>query len=221
MSRPVVVLRPEPGNGATVKRLAAAGLTTIALPLFKVRPVDWALPDSTCYDALLLTSANTIRFGGAQLAALRALPVLAVGAATAEAARQAGFRVEAVGEGGVAALLDTAETKRFQRLLYLGGRDRMVEPGGVVTAAITVYASEALAVDTDALRRIENAVVLLHSARAASRLNVLARINRSTVRLAAISAAVAEAAGEGWGQHAVATLPTDAALVALAARLAD
>lgn len=221
MSRPVVVLRPEPGNSATVKRLATAGLTTIALPLFEVCPVDWALPEIARYDALFLTSANTVRFGGAQLAELRALPVLAVGEATAEAARQAGFAVEAVGEGGVKVLLDTAEAGRFQRLLYLGGRDRMVEPGGAVMTAITVYASEALAVETDELRRIENAVVLLHSARAASRLDALATVDRSTVRLAAISGAVAEAAGEGWGQRAMAAALTDAALVALAARLAD
>lgn len=221
MSRPVVVLRPEPGNSATVERLGAAGLTAIALPLFEVRPVDWALPAVENYGALLLTSANTLRFGGAQLTALRALPVLAVGEATAEAARRAGFVVEAVGAGGVAALLDAAEAGQFRRLLYLGGRDRMIEPGGAVATAITVYASEALAVEADDMRRLESVVVMLHSARAASRLDALAGIDRSTVRLAAISGAVAGAAGEGWGQRAIAATPTDAALVALAARLAD
>jgi len=221
MSRPVVVLRPEPGNRATVQRLGAAGLKAIALPLFAVRPVDWALPDIDGYDAMLLTSANALRFGGARLAALRALPVLAVGAATAAAARQAGFDVEAIGEGGVAALLDTSEARRFTRLLHLGGRDRMIEPGGTVTTAITVYASEALAVGADELRRMENAVVMLHSGRAASRLDALADIDRGTVRLAAISDTVAVAAGEGWGRCAAAAAPTDEALVALAARLAD
>jgi uroporphyrinogen-III synthase len=90
-----------------------------------------------------------------------------------------------------------------------------------VATAITVYSSEALAVGTQDLRRIEHAVVLLHSVRAASRLDALADIDRATVRLAAISDAVAEAAGENWGQCAIAAAPDDAALVALAARLAD
>lgn len=221
MSRPVVVLRPEPGNRATVERLTAAGLSAIALPLFEVRPVDWALPAMENYDALLLTSANTLRFGGPHLAALRGLPVLAVGAATAEAARDNGFDVVAVGEGGVEELLDMPAANRFRRLLHLAGRDRTEPPRGAVAAAITVYASEALAIGTDDLRRIEHAVVLLHSVRAASRLDALADINRATVRLAAISDAVAEAAGENWGQCAIAAAPDDAALVALAARLAD
>jgi uroporphyrinogen-III synthase len=112
--------------------------------------------------------------------------------------------------------------KRFGRLLHLAGRDRTEAPRGAVATAITVYASEALAVDTDDLRRIEHAVVLLHSVRAASRLDALADdIDRATVRLAAISDAVAQAAGDNWGRCAIAAAPDDAALVALAARLAD
>jgi len=222
MSRPIVVLRPEPGNAATVERLTAAGLSAIALPLFEVRPVDWVLPAMENHDALLLTSANTLRFGGTQLAALRGLPVLAVGAATAEAARRNGFAVVAVGEGGVEELLDMPAAKRFRRLLHLAGRDRTEAPRGAVATAITVYASEALVVGTDDLHRIEHAVVLLHSVRAASRLDALTTdVDRATVRLAAISDAVAQAAGDNWGQCAIAAAPDDAALVALAARLAD
>ena len=48
----------------------------------------------------MLTSANAIRHGGAGLERLRSLPVHAVGEATAAAAREAGFAVAGIGEGG-------------------------------------------------------------------------------------------------------------------------
>ena len=39
MSRPIAVLRPEPGNGATVAAIEAAGGMAIRLPLFAAAPV--------------------------------------------------------------------------------------------------------------------------------------------------------------------------------------
>ena len=63
-------------------------------------------------------------------------------------------------------------------------------------------------------------VALLHSARAARRLAALVDGRRSAISLAALSPAVAAAAGAGWGHVAAADAPSDAALVALAATLA-
>jgi uroporphyrinogen-III synthase len=222
MSRAVVVLRPEPGNRATVDRLGAAGLTAIPMPLFEIRAIDWTPPSPDHYDALLLTSANAVRFGGEGLAAVRALPALAVGAATAEAARRAGFDVRLIGGDGAAALLESIAAQRYRRLLHLGGRDRTIAPSDAVATTIAVYASDARAVDAEDLRRIENAVVLVHSPRAGSRLGDLVRgVDRLGARLAAISRAAAEAAGAGWAACRIAAAPTDAALVELAGRLAD
>ena len=64
MTRPIAVLRPEPGNAATADRIAALGLAAIRLPLFEVRALDWAPPDPAGFDALLLTSANAPRLAG-------------------------------------------------------------------------------------------------------------------------------------------------------------
>ena len=63
----VVILRPEPGASATLARAAAAGIAAVAIPLFAIAPVDWVAPDAKAYDALLLTSANAVRFAGEQL----------------------------------------------------------------------------------------------------------------------------------------------------------
>ena len=119
MTRLLAVLRPEPGNAATAARIEALGLRAIRLPLFAVRALDWIRPDPATHDALVLTSANAIRFGGAGLAVIRHLPVLAVGPKTAEIARAAGFDVMAVGDGDAAALIALAEARGIDRALHL------------------------------------------------------------------------------------------------------
>jgi uroporphyrinogen-III synthase len=62
VTRVVAVLRPEPGNAATCARAATAGFAPLALPFFAVRAIAWATPDPAHYDALVLTSANALRF---------------------------------------------------------------------------------------------------------------------------------------------------------------
>jgi uroporphyrinogen-III synthase len=220
MTRRVAVLRPEPGNRATVAALARAGLEAIALPLFEIVPVAWTPPDPAGFDGLLLTSANAVRCAGAGLAALAGLPVFAVGEATAQAARDAGLAVVAVGEDGVAAIVAMAAGRGRRRLVHLAGRDRIGGAAGVV--AVTVYESRDRAIEPAGLLAVEGQVALLHSPRAACRFAALASaIDRASVRLAALGPAVAEAAGAGWGEVAVAARRDDAALVALARRLAD
>lgn len=209
MTRPALVLRPEPGASATLARLAEAGVRGIAMPLFAVRPMAWTLPPGPV-DALLLTSANAVRHGG-DLGAVRHLPVVAVGAATAALAREAGLDVRWTGAGDAAAA--TALVAPGTRLLHLAGRERVALPG---VAAVTVYASVPLDVQAGALSVASGAIVLLHSARAAARFATLAA-GVPDVRLAALSAGVAAAAGRGWAEVSVASVPTDEALVALAA----
>lgn len=216
MTRPLAVLRPEPGNGATADRIERLGLQAIRLPLFAVRALNWIPPDPAEHDALLLTSANAVRFGGPDLAALLPLPVLAVGEKTAETARRGGFDVMAAGNGDAAAMLALAGKKGLSRVLHLGGRDRAIEPHGPVTRAIAVYASEEVPVSAESIGHLRGATALLHSARAAARLGALVDANaiaRSTIAIAALSPAVAAAAGTGWAMVAVAAAPTDAALI--------
>ena len=221
MTRSVAVLRPEPGNAASAARVEAAGLVAIRLPLFSIDALDWTIPDPARFDALVLTSANAPRLAGPGLDALASLPVFAVGPATAEAAKAHGLTIAETGEGDGADLVATLAARGFTRALLLGGRDRQLQVGGVITAAITVYASDPLPVDGAAIESLAGTVALLHSARAAQRLAALAGPVRPSIRLATISAAVADAAGPGWQYVAAAASPDDTALVALARRLAD
>lgn len=221
MTRRVAVLRPEPGNRATVAALSEAGLEAIALPLFEIVPVAWTPPDPAAHDGLLLTSANALRYAGPALGRFAALPVFAIGAATAVEAHRAGLDLVATGSDGIAEIVATAVAGGHRRLLHLAGRDRVPTPAGV-SAVVTVYESREIDRTPADLRPIEGGVAVLHSPRAARRLVALAEtIDRGTVRLAALSSAIAEAAGTGWAEIAVAATRDDAALVALARRLAD
>lgn len=210
--RPLVVLRPEPGASRTAARAAAMGLEVRLIPLFTIVPVDWAAPDPAEFDALVLTSANAVRHGGEQLAKLRALPVHAVGGATAALAREAGFSVVSVGEGGSR---DMA-LPQGQRLLHLTGRNHLQTKAAT---AIPVYEARAIS-EPPGLEGIDDCVVAVHSPRAGHRLAQLVEARRR-ILVAAISPAAAAACGEGWRRVEAAPQPSDSALLALAARLCE
>jgi uroporphyrinogen-III synthase len=215
----ILILRPEPGAGESARRCAALGLPCRIVPLFATEAVDWAAPAAAGFDALLLTSANAVRHAarhpGGELAALSALPCWCVGAATADAARQAGLAVARTGNAGVQSLIDHAPPAR---LLWLAGEDHSalaMPPGGAVTV-VPVYRAAPLPVAPAALAGGE--VALLHSPRAAARLAEIAP-DRGALALVAISAATARAAGPGWRAVRVAPRPDDSEMVAIAAEL--
>lgn len=221
MSR-VIVLRPEPGACETVKRAKARGLDISSIPLFVIEPLDWQAPEASEFDAILLTSANAVRAAGEQLKDYRGLPAYAVGKATADAARDAGFDIAGSGDAGVERLLGSLEAELT--LLHLCGEDR-ADPPDVrqKLIAVPVYRSRAIEPAPE-VRDATGAVVLVHSARAGKRFAELAekqRLDRRDVAIAAISAAAAEAAGGGWKAIEHPDQPTDDALLALAERLCD
>jgi uroporphyrinogen-III synthase len=215
MTRPVLVLRPQPGADATAGRARSMGLEAIIAPLFGIAARDWAMPD-TSVEALLVTSANAARALGPQVP--RSLPVYAVGEATAQAMRSAGFAHIRAGLSDVAEIVRRAERDGVGFLLHLCGEDRTrFDPGTVHVEQRTVYAAEPIEPGhafAEALER--GAVALLHSARAARRFRELAGTGH---RIATISAAVLEAAGTGWAASVAADRPQDDALLAAAARL--
>jgi uroporphyrinogen-III synthase len=220
--RRLVILRPEPGASASANRARALGLEAIAMPLFGVQPLAWTAPDPAQFDAVLATSANALRHGGAELGTFHHLPLHAVGKATAKAAHEAGFDNVTASSGDVGALLGSLPSGL--RLLHFCGRDRRDLSGALQAVwAVPVYAAEALPMP-EGFAAIADAVVAVHSARAGERLAELtdaAGIERSTVRIAAISDAAATAVDGGWAEVASAAEPNDSALLELAARLCD
>ena len=215
--RKLVILRPEPGASTTFERAVEAGLEAVKVPLFAIEPVAWAAPDPGGFDGLLLTSANAIEHGGQELAKLQALPVHAVGPATAEAASKAGFTVASTGDSGLRSLLSSLDSDL--RLLHIGGEER-VDPRRVWQKITPIAVYRARPLDQPEPSLLEQAVVLVHSPRAGARLANL-EFDKSGTAIAAISEAAAEACGTGWEKVSSLRRPNDSALVALAARLCE
>jgi uroporphyrinogen-III synthase len=209
----VLILRPEPGATESAARARAMGLEPVVAPLFAIRPLAWTPPDPAGFDAVLLTSANAARHGGDGMTPFLALPCYAVGERTAQEARVAGFAEVHTGSSDAAALLALAERGGATSLLHLCGQDH-VDLEDVTS--IAVYAADS---SGTLPRDVEQAVALLHSPRAAARFAVLAGKRRGAIRIAAISAETAAAAGTGWRSVAIAAAPRDQALLELAAKL--
>jgi uroporphyrinogen-III synthase len=216
---PLLVLRPQPGAEATAARARALGLAPVVAPLFAVRPIAAEAPPPDGYDAVLLTSANAVRHGARLLAPFAALPVYAVGAATAAAARAAGLEPVRVGDADGAALVAMMADDGIAAALHPCGRAHKTYPNAPVRLHhLPVYASEP--VPPPAGLFDAPAVALVHSPRAARRLSALVRVEgRRRIAVAAISPAAATAAGTGWRDLAAAERPDDGALLALAAKL--
>jgi uroporphyrinogen-III synthase len=192
------------------------GLEPILAPLFTIRAVDWEVPDPGAFDAILLTSAHSAR---AVPRSLTSLPCYTTGEATAAAARDAGFARVQVGPSHGEAALSLARRDGRSRVLHLCGREHVALPGVERRIVYAADAVEALP-DTASDALADDAVVLVHSPRAAVLLASLVEA-RGRVRLALISAAAAEAAGEGWAAKWVAERPRDEALLEVAAKLCN
>ena len=223
MSRKLIVLRASPACEGTAQAIRRAGGESLWVPIFELRPLAWEPPRAVEHDALVLTSANAVRLGGDGLDGLVDLPVYAVGAATARAAAERGFTAVAVGSGGAEDLAPALAAAGVTQALHLSGSHHRAVSGRVVRT-LAVYENAAVAPRSGAaaLEQLRGNVVLL-SPRAGTWLRALLSrhgISPHSMDLAAISAAAAQAAGDGWRAIAVAAQPTDAALVTAATELA-
>ncbi|MDP3675759.1 MAG: uroporphyrinogen-III synthase [Novosphingobium sp.] len=223
---PLLVIRPEPGNAATLVAARALGLNAWGEPLFRIAPVAWTPPPPSRFDAVLIGSANALRHGGPALAGYSSLPAYVVGQATAEAAREAGFTVADTGSGGLQQIVDRLSRDGRRRVLRLAGAEHVAlapaEHTRIVTAV--VYEALPLPMNADCAEKLaRGAVALLHSAAAARHFAAeCARrgIDRTGIALACLGPRIAEAAGDrGWACVASAERPDDTALLALAGRM--
>lgn len=220
----LLILRPEPGAAETAARAAALGFEAVTAPIFTIRPLDWEPPTGP-FGAVMITSANAPRHGGSGLMQFLHLPCYAVGAATAVAARGAGFIDVRTGGADAAALIDRMEADGVVEALHLAGLHTI--PLGETRIHVErrpVYVSEVVEhLPPRAYAAVgEGALVLVHSPRAGAcfaRLADRACLAREAISLAAISPNAASALGNGWRTISVAPEPRDQALLELAAEL--
>ena len=125
----ILVTRPHPDNEATLATLRERGFEAIAAPVLRFEPLPFH-DDDADYDAVILTSANAPRAIDLAGSRLLRLPLFAVGAHTADAARAAGFDRVIVAKGDAISLRDlvlarvkAGELPASATLLYLAGAD--------------------------------------------------------------------------------------------------
>lgn len=232
----MLVTRPEPGGAETAARLRALGFRALAMPALVLQPRRFVLPPC---QAVLLTSR----------AAARALPpqpsgllLLAVGEATAEAARAAGW-ADAVAAGGTAEDLARLASARLDPaagpLLLAVGQGYALDlaadlrrHGFRVLRRIAYAATPATRVPGPVLAALRGddgpGQVLFHSPRSAACAITLLREAGLAAKLAgmvalAISPRVADAARAAiaplaWRDMRVAGRPTEDAVLALLGR---
>ncbi len=200
------------------------GLAPVCYPLFHVTPLPWTGPDPALVDAVMVTSANALRHGGAQVSRYTHLPAFAVGEATAAAVRDAGFTLAHCGDAGAQAVIEAIRAAGHAHVLHLSGhRIRPFDPRGLRVTSVPVYAAVESGNDADlGAAATPGSIVLVHSPRAGQRLAALLPVaRRRALHLVAISPAALAAAGTGWASASAAPVPDDKAMLALAARLCE
>jgi uroporphyrinogen-III synthase len=180
------ITRAQPGADATAERVRALGHEAVIAPLLVVRPLPDVQIDLGDVAALAFTSANGVRTF-ADISAERALRVFAVGAATAQAARAAGFKLVLSADGDVEALAEGIGQRRGElRGVVLnpsaaepaGDLVAALERQGVAARRIVLYETAPLTIDDEAAAQlIASDAVLLHSPRAAQVLAALLKTN--------------------------------------------
>ncbi len=218
----LLIIRPQPGADATARRAGERGIDAITVPLFATRPIAWDVPDPANYDALMLTSANAVIHAGQGLDAVKALPALAVGAATKAQAIAAGCDVTLTGISGVSDLVKAARRAGCRRILWLAGANHTkLDPHDGMTIDIAlVYQSYTLPPPGNMVKILGQPVLTaLHSSRAAQVFASICEqhgIDRGTQSILALSPDIAQSAGSGWRAVIIADRPDDDSLLSAA-----
>jgi uroporphyrinogen-III synthase len=113
--------------------LEALGLAAVHVPLVVLSPTGQAAPEVPA-EQVVLTSAAVVRFVPDLAECLGAVPIAAVGDATAGALRSIELRPEWIGSSGGEALVDGLRS-RSRHLWYIGA----VEPSDGVRRALAAY----------------------------------------------------------------------------------
>jgi len=220
--RPLVLLRPQPGNDATAALARVRGMAVVQIPLFEIEPVTPTRPEGP-FDTLLLTSANGVRHGAELLAYFADLPLFAVGETTAHAARTLGHPTVMVGGGDAKNTLPLIVAAGHRSVLHIGGAEtRPFDALGLILERQIVYRSVERAAETvrPLLDSLDHAVLAVHSPRAGQRLAALVEpARRAHLHVVAISPAALESCGTGWASRTSADRPDDTALLTSAETL--
>lgn len=228
----ILVTRPEEEAHEFARRLAALGHETFVEPLLTVRYLPPHPPlNLGDVQALLVTSTNGVR-AFARTSTVRGIPVFAVGAATAEAARAEGFGAVSSADGDAEDLVRLVMARLNPAagvLLHVRGEEvardlakTLGACGFAVRPAVLYRAQAAASLSPELARELEAGaidVATFFSPRsAATFVNLIerARLSRLTERIAAVALSEAVAASLRplrWRRLLVASEPNQESLI--------
>ena len=225
MTPRIAITRALPEAERTGERVRALGGEPVLAPLLTIVPCAYNTNVEGA-QALIFTSSNGVRaFPDVRRA--RDCIVLAVGEATAEAARAAGFADVRAGDGDVASLAALAQRDfdpRGGKLIHIGGEHVASDLAGQLQTAgfsverrVAYSARAAIALPAAFSGPLD--IVLFHSARAAETFVSLGAPGAGQLTAGCISAPVAAAAGKApWRRIVVSPAPREDAFLAAALR---
>lgn len=214
------ITRAEPGAARTAARLQAMGLEPIIAPLLTIQNLTPPVPDLAPFDALAFTSIN----GVAAFAALtpeRDRPVFAVGDATAQAARDAGFDDVRSASGDLHALARLIASELSDASVLVPQAET---PAGDFDAALVIAGARYISIQPLIVYRAQRTsaaipttfdAILIHSPRAAKILAEQDIVRLSHAVTACISPAAAAPLIALGLTPAVAETPDEASLLAI------
>lgn len=225
------VTRSAPEAEATADRLRARGHAPLVAPVLNLRRTEGPPPSLAGVGAVAFTSRNAVTVF-CELSPERALPVFAVGDATARAAREAGFERVTSADGDVealAALIAARCGELSGPVLHAGASEPAGDLLGALTAAgvpclqhasYRVEDAEIPLAATAALqaRPVELDAILVHSPRAARRLAAFEPLETIANDLQAFCISPAAAAplrSLNFGRVTWAPLPNETSLLDL------
>jgi uroporphyrinogen-III synthase len=226
-----LVTRPIEDAGRLVSALAERRIGALVEPMIEIRFLSGPAPDLEGVQAILATSANGVR-ALAHVSDVREVPLVAVGDATAEAARALRFSAVASAAGALPDLVEFACSRlrpESGRLVYVAGSTRagdlkgaLEERGFGVDRAVLYEARLAASLSAETVEALASGAVdlaLFFSPRTAStfvRLAEGAAVARHCAAIRAVSvspATDAALARLSWRDRIVAPKPTLLALL--------
>lgn len=178
------ITRAQPGAAATAARVREMGHEAFVAPLLEVRNLPEPGLDLEGVGSLAFTSSNGVR-AFAELTKDRSLRVFAVGQATAQAAKAAGFKRVLSADGDVAALAEGIAVRRAEltgAVLHPGAAELagdlagVLKRNGIEARQVILYDTVAATLTPAELARLpEMDVALVHSPKAAQALAAVLR----------------------------------------------
>ena len=241
----IITIRPEPDASCDVEWLRRYQVPAFAVPVMRAEQQPFDLPDTPPFQAVIFTSRHAVAaIAGidgnasidkmATLAALRSLPVYAVGRRTALAAQQAGFDHVITGPGDGNALVPlmvanlnpnvgdilwpSASIISFDIASRLANFGYSVRRIPVYAMVATTNLASAL---PTRLAACSSAAVVVMSARSMELFSQMLNNSqfagyRKRITVIASSKAIAATAGSGWADIIVAKAPRRSRVLAIA-----